>query len=315
MNTKMTCLSPIQHGIWQFSSPSSSPRPQPIFSNLTSNRTKPTSTPQIDLHHHNFLYYFSSYGSKFKFPRHSLNATSSSDQEVQESNGSNKITTKSEKIKGTVVVMKKNVLDLNDFPATLLDGVQELLGKRVSLQLISAENGDVGKPAYLENWACTDASIVAGESKFNVNFDWDEKIGKPGALFVKNNHHSEFYLKTVTLENVPGHGRIHFVCNSWVYPDKHYQEPRVFFTNKTYLPHEMPEPLIKYREEELRALRGIGKGELQEWDRVYDYAYYNDLGDPDKGPQYFRPVLGGSSEYPYPRRGKTGRPPTKSGRI
>lgn len=51
----------------------------------------------------------------------------------------------SEKIKGTVVLMRKNVLDFNDFHASFLDGVDELLGKRVSLQLISAENGDAGE--------------------------------------------------------------------------------------------------------------------------------------------------------------------------
>ncbi|KAJ6775530.1 LIPOXYGENASE [Salix purpurea] len=225
------------------------------------------------------------------------------------------------KIKGTVVLMKKNVLDFNDFHASVLDRFHELLGQGVSLQLISAVHADpsenglkgkLGEPAYLEEWITNITSLTAGESAFNVTFDWDEEIGVPGAFLIRNNHHSEFYLKTVTLDGVPGQGSVHFVCNSWVYPTKRYNHDRVFFTNQTYLPHETPAPLRKYREEELVKLRGDGKGELKEWDRVYDYAYYNDLGDPDKGAKYVRPVLGGSSEYPYPRRGRTGRAPTKS---
>lgn len=82
---------------------------------------------------------------------------------------------------------------------------------------------------------------------------------------------------------------------------------------QTFLPSETPAPLISYREQELETLRGNGAGKLEEWDRVYDYACYNDLGDPDKGSKYIRPVLGGSSDYPYPRRGRTGRARTERG--
>nr|POE81553.1 putative linoleate 9s-lipoxygenase 5 [Quercus suber] len=236
----------------------------------------------------------------------------------------NKITgddeSRNKKVEGTVVLMKKNVLDFNDFYASILDGFLELLGQKVSFQLISAVNGDpanglqgkLGRPAYLENWITTITPLVAGESAFKVTFDWDNEIGVPGAFLIKNNHHSEFYLKSLTLEDVPGQGRVHFVCNSWVYPADKYKKDRVFFSNKTYLPNDTPVPLLKYRENELVNLRGDGKGELQEWERVYDYAYYNDLGNPDKNAKYARPVLGGSSEYPYPRRGRTGRPPTKT---
>ncbi|KAK1582743.1 hypothetical protein Q3G72_017814 [Acer saccharum] len=138
--------------------------------------------------------------------------------------------------------MKKNVLDFNDFPSSFLDNVHELVGKRVSLQLVSAVKGDsgsnglrgkIGEPAYLEDWITIRTPLAAGESAFDVNFDWDEEeIGVPGAFIITNNHHSEFYLKTVTLDDFPGQGRIHFVCNSWVYPAKHCKYDRVFFSNK-----------------------------------------------------------------------------------
>lgn len=48
------------------------------------------------------------------------------------------------KIKGRVVLMKKNVLDLNDFSASVVDRLDEFLGRKVSLQLISSVNADPG---------------------------------------------------------------------------------------------------------------------------------------------------------------------------
>lgn len=54
------------------------------------------------------------------------------------------------KIKGSVVLMKKNVLDFNDVHASVLDRLHELLGHGVSLQLISSVN-------------CSDEPAAAGE--------------------------------------------------------------------------------------------------------------------------------------------------------
>ncbi|KAI3755015.1 hypothetical protein L1987_54808 [Smallanthus sonchifolius] len=217
-------------------------------------------------------------------------------------------------VKGRVVLKKKNVLDVNDVGASILDGVYELFGQSVSFQLISEIHPDhklTGNPAALEDWSST-TTLAFEESTYEVKFEWNEEIGLPGAVFVKNNHHNELFFKTIAIKDVPGHGQVHFVCNSWVYPSKRYEKDRVFFSNKAYLPSETPELLLPYREEELKILRGNGSGELQEWDRVYDYALYNDLGDPDNDVDDARPVLGGSFVYPYPRRGRTGRPSTKS---
>ncbi|CAN4092979.1 unnamed protein product [Withania somnifera] len=143
--------------------------------------------------------------------------------------------------------------------------MHELFGKR------NGSKGKLGKPAILE-WTSSKTWISVEEAAFNITFDWDESIRVPGAFIIKNNHHSQFYLKTVTLQNVPGHSEVHFDCNSWVYPAHCYNYDRVFFSNKTYLPCNTPEPLQPYRNEELVNLRGTGSGMLKEWDRVYDYS-------------------------------------------
>ncbi|KAM0901410.1 hypothetical protein ACQ4PT_019966 [Festuca glaucescens] len=215
-------------------------------------------------------------------------------------------------LKGSVVLMRKNVLDFNDFGATVVDGITEFLGRGVTCQLISStvvdhnngNRGKVGAEASLEQWLIPTSlpSITTGESKFGVTFDWSvDKLGVPGAIIIKNNHASEFFLKTITLDNVPGRGTVVFVANSWVYPQAKYRYNRVFFANDTYLPHQMPEALKPYRDDELRNLRADDQqGPYETHDRVYRYDVYNDLGEG-------RPILGGTDDHPYPRRGRTGR--------
>ncbi|KAK2968016.1 hypothetical protein RJ640_001710, partial [Escallonia rubra] len=207
------------------------------------------------------------------------------------------------RIKGTVVLMKKkNLLNFEERLDSRIFGPD----RKVSLQLISAVNGDtdakelrgkLGKPAQLEDWNSENTPLKSEDSTFSVTFDRDEEIGVPGAFLIKNYDYDEFYLKTLTLEAVPGHGRLHFICNSW-----------------TYLPSRTPPALQYYRGEELVNLRGTGTGKLEESDRVYDYDLYNDLGNPDNA-NHVRPILGGSTEFPYPRRGRTGRPLSKKGGI
>ena len=78
------------------------------------------------------------------------------------------------------------------------------------------------------------------------------------------------------------------------------------------MPSATPEALKKLRATDLELLRGNGKGERKFGERIYDYDIYNDLGNPDKK-DLVRKNLGGSSEFPYPRRCRTGRAKTKTG--
>ncbi|MED6118858.1 Lox2p [Stylosanthes scabra] len=242
-----------------------------------------------------------------------------------------------QKLKGTVVLMRKNVLDINKLTSaqsvggiiggtigliggaigSSIDTLTAFLGRSVALKLISATSADssgkgkVGKQTFLEGVITSRPTLRAGQSAFDIHFEWDSNMGVPGAFYIENFMLVEFYLVSLTLEDVPNEGTIHFPCNSWVYNSKLYKSHRIFFANKTYLPSDMPDPLKKYREEELITLRGDGTGKRKEHERIYDYDVYNDLGNPDSDPRLARPVIGGNPDLPYPRRGRTGRKPSK----
>ncbi|KAJ0977170.1 hypothetical protein J5N97_012644 [Dioscorea zingiberensis] len=193
-------------------------------------------------------------------------------------------------------------------------------GKQTTLRIYSSTRVDnnTGKGRLSD-----EASIKSGKNTkhgeiktvtYSVWCYLDGEFGTPGAIVVKNGDKHEFFLKFVKLE-MPNGESVHFDCNSWVYPFKMTNADRIFFANTSYLPSQTPEALQELRKAELISLRGTDRGERKPWDRVYEYDHYNDLGNPDKGQEGIRPVLGGSKTYPYPRRGRTGRPLSDKDRM
>ncbi|KAE8731004.1 putative lipoxygenase 6 [Hibiscus syriacus] len=98
------------------------------------------------------------------------------------------------------------------------------------------------------------------------------------------------------------------------------KETRIHWSRKTrrvqphtFSAHKRVFFSYKLREKELKELRGEGGGdEIRRFGtRIYEYDVYKDLGNPDKGDEFVRPILGGQ-HHPYPRCCRSNRPPTSS---
>ncbi|KAE8657830.1 Lipoxygenase 2.3 [Hibiscus syriacus] len=194
-----------------------------------------------------------------------------------------------------------------------LDDIQDLLGKSLLLELVSAElDPKTGQEkqtikAYAHLVKQHDEDVTY-EADFTVGPDF----GELGAVVVENEHHREMFLTDIVLDGFQDSDPITVSCNSWIHSKFDNPQKRVFFTHKSYLPSQTPSGLNRLRIEELEALRGNGMGQRKSFERIYDYDVYNDLGDPDSDPNKKRPVLGGNKELPYPRRCRTGRPRCKT---
>ncbi|XP_043707319.1 linoleate 13S-lipoxygenase 3-1, chloroplastic-like [Telopea speciosissima] len=217
------------------------------------------------------------------------------------------------KVRAVVTVRKKNKEDFKETIAKHLDALTDKIGRNVVLQLVSTEIDPKTKTpkksteAVLKDWS-KKLNVRAERVHYTAELTVDSNFGEPGAITVSNKHQNEFFLETITIEGFAC-GPVNFVCNSWVQSKKDHPGNRIFFSNKPYLPSDTPAGLKELREKELKELRGNGKGTRKVSDRIYDYDTYNDLGNPDKGIELARVVLGGEN-IPYPRRCRTGRSPT-----
>lgn len=193
-----------------------------------------------------------------------------------------------------------------------LDNLTDLFGRSLLLELVSAElDPKTGSEKPTVKGYADKTSQEGEEVKYEAECEVPADFGEVGAVLVENEHREEMFLKDIVLNGFPN-GTVVITCNSWVPSKSDDKLKRVFFANKqAYLPSNTPSGLKRLREEELKVLRGNGQGERKKGERIYDYDVYNDLGDPDSKPELARPVLGGKN-HPYPRRCRTGRPPSAS---
>ncbi|KAM5579577.1 linoleate 13S-lipoxygenase 3-1, chloroplastic [Rosa sericea] len=217
------------------------------------------------------------------------------------------------KVRAVVTVRNKIKEDFKEAIAKQLDALTDKIGRNVALELVSTQIDPRTKVAkkssegVLKDWS-KKSNLKAERVNYTAEFEVDSNFGVPGAITVTNKHQTEFFLETITIEGFAC-GPLHFPCNSWMQAKKDHPEKRIVFCNKPYLPNQTPEGLKELRQKELKNLRGDGNGVRKLSDRIYDYALYNDLGNPDKGIDLTRPTLGGK-KIPYPRRCRTGRLPT-----
>ncbi|KAJ7968562.1 Lipoxygenase [Quillaja saponaria] len=139
------------------------------------------------------------------------------------------------------------------------------------MQLVSTEVDPRTMEPKMSKEAALDLSKLGAKSgTYRVEFQVDSNFGLPGAVTLSNRYDREFFLESINIEEYA-----HFECKSWVQPNMVEEDKRIFFTNKAYLPSETPMALKEHRENELRQLRGEGRGIRLHYDRIYDYDVYN----------------------------------------
>ncbi|KAK8957454.1 hypothetical protein KSP39_PZI000087 [Platanthera zijinensis] len=198
-----------------------------------------------------------------------------------------------------------------------LSSVTDLLtAGNLYLEFVSAEldspSGTSKTVAVCTQKKCEDGAEVKYEGSFAV----PDNFGHIGGVLVWNEKKCEIFLEKIVV--CEGNGSDDCIvavieCNSWVQPKCVSPEKRIFFTTKSFLPSSTPAGLQRLRSADLEAKRGDGHGERKSFEIIYDYDKYNDLGDPDNIiNDLARPVLGGSKQFPYPRRCRTGRPSSQN---
>ncbi|KAL8520171.1 hypothetical protein ACS0TY_010914 [Phlomoides rotata] len=219
-------------------------------------------------------------------------------------------------VRAVITIRKKMKERLTDKIEDQWESIINGIGRGILIQLISeaidpGTNSGKSVESFVRGWLpkVSNSPYVV---EYGVDLLVPRDFGQPGAIVVTNFHDKEFFLMEIVVHGF-SNGPIFFRADTWIHSRKDNPESRIVFKNQACLPSQTPPGIKDLRDEDLVSLRGSGEGERELHERVYDYDIYNDLGNPDKGGggDLVRPVLG-TEERPYPRRCRTGRPPTIS---
>lgn len=213
-------------------------------------------------------------------------------------------------LKAIITIKKKMKEKIEDTWESFMIGI----GHGILIQLISEDidpetKSGIFAQSSARGWLPR-ASTHPHVMEFTSNLTVPANFGQPGAILVTNLLRKELYLVDIVIHGF-NQGLVIFPANTWIHSQHANPDSRIIFKNQAYLPSLTPPGLKDLRREDLQSVRGNGKGERKPHDRIYDYAPYNDLGNPDNSQELARPVLGVPAR-PYPRRCRTGRPKTKS---
>lgn len=249
--------------------------------------------------------------------------TTSSPVDNKVSNGSLQSSSSDGRSDGGTIEVKAVVMIRKKMKGSVVEEVEDQLeyffngvGQGIQIQLVSelidpATNNGKSVESYVGGWLPKPSNIPY-VVEYSADFTVPSDFGSPAAILITNLRSKEFHLSEILLHGFTG-GPVFFPANTWIHSRNDNPQSRIIFKNQAYLPSQTPPGIKDLRREDLLSTRGSGAAQEQErkpHDRIYDYAPYNELGNPDKE-ELVRPVIG-DLERPYPRRCRTGRPPTRS---
>lgn len=237
-------------------------------------------------------------------------------EKLLENNGSLASSSSSEgiNVRAVIRIRKKTKQKLTDKIEDQWEFLMNGMGRGISIQLVSEDTDPVTKSrksveSFVRGWLpkLSDSPFVV---EYGADLTVPRDFGDPGAILVTNLHDKEFFLMEILVHGF-SNGPIFFHSDTWIHSRKDNPQSRIIFKNQAYLPSHTPAGIRDLRCEDLISLRGNKKQERKLHERIYDFDIYNDLGNPDKSKDLVRPVFG-TKEWPYPRRCRTGRKPTKT---